>query len=450
MRGLASFQLSDVGRKRGNNEDYAGFFEPQDARTYRESGALYVVADGLGGHEFGERASQYAVKTLLREYYQAPPSVPPGTRLRTIIEKINRDLFQQAQQMLGPGQKMATTIVAAVVREGTLQVAHVGDSRAYLIREGKPYQLTQDHSIVGEMVRAGAITEEQARQSKYRNRLSRSVGGAPEVKVDVSQPIPLYPGDWLVLCTDGLTQYVTGHEIATACAQNTPEAVARRLVNLANERGGADNVTVSVLRYEGKAAPQPAQKMIQRLALGGIGGLLLLALAFFAWAWSGDLPLPFLVTPTFTASPTFTSSPTLTATATFTFTPPPSETPTPEATFTATATPAPSLTPTPELTDCFYKVRQGDTTFKIAQRFGIPSSQVFRKDGSQTNMNSIRAGEILILRGVSLAICVAQGGFLPTATPTLPPTKTPTPAPTATSTAAPTASPTPAIPTKTP
>lgn len=415
MPALTSYKLSDIGRKRTNNEDYAGFLEPSNPQVLKESGALYVVADGLGGHEFGERASQYAVRMLLNEYYRSSPAEPPTERLSRIIQQINRDLYNQAQRSLGPGQKMATTVVAAVVRKGLLQIAHVGDSRAYLIRQGKAMQLTQDHSIVGEMVRAGAITEEQAQQSKYRNRLSRSVGGAAEVKVDVSAPIPLQAGDMLVLCTDGLTQYVTGREIAAICAEGgTPQEIARRLVGLANQRGGSDNITVSVTHYKEKlpAAFAPA---VRWAALGALTVLLVGALILFGWALGSGRLLP-SPTATLTPSPTATLTATPAPSATATLSPEPSAAPTLEV------TPTPGSVAAPPLIVCRYTVQRGDTAQEIAARFRIGIADVFRADLTQEDMNVIKPGETLLLRDVRAEICVLQGGDLvsiPASTPTV-------------------------------
>ena len=422
MPALTSYKLSDIGRKRTNNEDYAGFLEPSNRQALKESGALYVVADGLGGHEFGERASQYAVRMLLNEYYRSSPAEPPAERLSRIIQQINRDLYNQAQRSLAPGQKMATTIVAGVVRKGLLQVAHVGDSRAYLIRQGQVAQLTQDHSIVGEMVRAGAITEEQAQQSKYRNRLSRSVGGAAEVKVDVSAPILLQAGDMLVLCTDGLTQYVTGREIAAICAEGgTPQEIARRLVGLANQRGGADNITVSVTHYKEKlpAAFSPA---VRWAALGALTVLLVSALILFGWALGSGRLLP-SPTATLTSSPTATLTPLPSPSLTLTLTPQPSAAPTLEV------TPTPGSVATPLLTVCQYTVQKGDMVQKIADRFSIEIANVFRADWTQENMNAIKSGETLLLLDVRPEICLQEGGLVisPTSTPTVTLTFSPPP-----------------------
>lgn len=430
MPALTSYKLSDIGRKRTNNEDYAGFLEPSNPQVLKESGALYVVADGLGGHEFGERASQYAVRMLLNEYYRSSPAEPPAERLSRIIQQINRDLYHQAQRSLGPGQKMATTVVAAVVRKGLLQIAHVGDSRAYLIRQGEAKQLTQDHSIVGEMVRAGAITEEQAQQSKYRNRLSRSVGGAAEVKVDLSAPIPLQTGDMLVLCTDGLTQYVTGREIAAICAEGgTPQEIARRLVGLANQRGGSDNITVSVTHYKEKL-PAAFASAVRWAALGALTVLLVGALILFGWALGSGRLLP---SPTATLTPSPTATLTPFPTATLTATPAPSATatlsPEPSATPTLEVTPSPGSVAPPLLIVCQYTVRKGDMVQEIAARFRIGIADVFRADWTQENMNVIKPGETLLLRGVRAEICLQGGGLVssPASTPAVTLTFSPPP-----------------------
>jgi protein phosphatase len=410
MPNIDSFYRSDVGRQRGNNEDAAAFGEPKDARTLQDNGRLYVVADGLGGHEFGEQASSQAVESLTREYFQSPGQ-PPEARLRQIIQQVNRDLFAQARQQLEAGQKMATTIVAAVLRDSTLHIAHVGDSRAYLIRDGKAVQLTQDHSFVGEMLRSGAITEQEAQQSKYRNRLTRSVGANAEVEVDVSTPIRLRSGDVLLLCSDGLTQYATTRDLEAACAWGTAQEMVERLIQFANARGGSDNVTVAVVRYGQK--PLVPAGLVLKASAAGLAILLLGLTILLGWRWTHGLPPFSRPTATPTASPTATFTHTPEPTLTPTLTPSPAETPTPEFAVTLTtespATAAPQPSPAP--LDCQYTVQPGDTVGKIARAFGVPIAQVFRQDGTQENMRLIRTGEILLIRGISGDACVSEGGI---------------------------------------
>ncbi len=218
---------TNPGLKRTNNEDAVGAFEPKDDHQLRRSGRIFVVADGMGGHQMGEKASAYSVETLLKTYYESP-EIPPEKRLRDIIGQINEYLLTFARENLYAGEKIGTTIVAAVIRNETLQIAHVGDSRAYLIRNGEIRQLTTDHSFVNELIRSRAITEAEAQKSPYRNRLLRSVGGSDaKLEVDVTEPIPLQAGDMLLLCTDGLTQYANSQDILAATSNKGPREICR-------------------------------------------------------------------------------------------------------------------------------------------------------------------------------------------------------------------------------
>jgi len=330
MPTIDSYCLSDPGQKRANNEDAVGSFEPKDARQLKQSGRLYIVADGLGGHQMGEQASRLVVDSLLKFYYEAP-AIPPEKRLRDIIQQVHEKLIA-ARRNLASGEKMATTVVAAVVRNDTLQVAHVGDSRAYLLRDGELHQITRDHSFVGEMMRAGALTEKEAMQSPYRNRLTRSVGGSDgALEVDVTPPIPLRPGDLLLLCTDGLTQYATRQDLLAYVARGSAKSIVERLVRFANARGGSDNITVSVIKYGKKPALRAALPSWKTLAAVGTGALMLFLFAFLGLRFAGRLAVAAA-----TSTPTMLPTPTLTLTL--------------EPTQTATPFPTPTLTLTLEPT----------------------------------------------------------------------------------------------------
>ena len=253
MADTQSISLSDLGHRRHNNEDFAAYFEPTDAVELKESGSLYIVADGVGGAAKGERASQFAAQKVLYEYYQQP-ELDPGERLRNIIEHVNDDIHTYAEEN---STRMATTIVAAVVRSGLLYLANVGDSRAYLIRAGEVKQLSRDHSLVGEMVAHGEMTEAEAMASKIKNRLTRSLGGDPEVHVEVYNPLPLKAGDKILLCSDGLTRYALREDIYKMTQEGTPDEIAKRLIQFANGRGGVDNISVVVVAYQGSEVLEP-------------------------------------------------------------------------------------------------------------------------------------------------------------------------------------------------
>jgi protein phosphatase len=254
MRILAEGR-TDIGKKRAHNEDSFG--------VSGELG-LYVVADGMGGHAAGEVASQTAVETLKdfiastkgQEEITWPFERDTGlsraaNRLVVGIKLANQAIFKQAQER--PDQKgMGTTIVAALVDEGELCIAHVGDSRAYVFGQGAISRITTDHSYVEEMVVSGSMTPEQARTHPLRNIVTRALGTKGEVRVDMSRH-KLRPGDIYLLCSDGLTGMLTDSDIARTLADYDDNLAGclDTLVKLANEKGGDDNITAVALRVAG-------------------------------------------------------------------------------------------------------------------------------------------------------------------------------------------------------
>lgn len=254
---------SDQGRRK-NNEDFIAYFEPTIPAELKNYGCLYIVADGVGGAAKGERASQYAAEKILFDYYQPyepddpeqPVLIEPLGYLSSILKQVNEEIYEYATQN---DTRMATTIVAAVVREGFVYVANVGDSRAYLIRDGVAAPLNRDHNLVGEMVEHGEMTEVEAMASSIKNRLTRSLGGDPAVTVDTYEPLRLQSGDKILLCTDGLTRYALHEDIAAMTKMGTPDEIAERLIRFANDSGGADNISVIVVSYQPNwALEQPA------------------------------------------------------------------------------------------------------------------------------------------------------------------------------------------------
>jgi PPM family protein phosphatase len=244
--------ISDVGRKRDHNED-----------TLLLDGelGLYIVADGMGGHQGGGTASRLAVETIREDVRAArdrDPSLlaftgplessPLRDVLRTAVERACKNIFQAAQG--DPDlQGMGTTVTALVVGPQNAFVAHVGDSRCYLLRGGAIFQISEDHSLVNEQLKAGAITPEEARTSRFRNIITRSVGFEEQVAVDLLG-LDLESGDRLVVCCDGLSNLVEDQEIQDIVAGSPLDEAPRRLVDLANDRGGDDNITVIVLHVE--------------------------------------------------------------------------------------------------------------------------------------------------------------------------------------------------------
>jgi serine/threonine protein phosphatase PrpC len=247
---------TDLGRVRKNNED---------CYSMDTSLQLYVLSDGMGGEAHGEVASTLAVQTIMTHcrqgensratpiFGESRPDVSERTnRLASAIHLANRKVFETASS--NPEQQgMGATIVAAWIDAQRLSLAHVGDSRAYLLRGGSWDQLTADHSLVAEKVRVGILTPQEADASELQSVLTRAVGTNSSVEVDTDEQI-LLVGDYVLLCSDGLTRMVTDPEIAsTLLTSASAQEAADRLVDLANENGGVDNVSVIVLHVVQKS-----------------------------------------------------------------------------------------------------------------------------------------------------------------------------------------------------
>jgi serine/threonine protein phosphatase PrpC len=252
-------QGSDVGRVRDHNEDWVAVEDPTDPER-KQKGRLFIVADGMGGYQAGEVASQMAAETVVRAYY-ADPSQDPTVRLRNAVQAGNEEVYRQAQS--NPARTgMGTTMVAAAQIGQTAYIASVGDSRAYVVHQGVLSQITQDHSFVGEQVRAGLLTKEQARVHPQRNVITRALGSQPTVQVDTFVG-ELSDGDILVMCTDGLTGHLSEEGIRDTVVSMPPGQAVPRLIELAKEDGGTDNISVIVVRVDlhkpipETAAPQP-------------------------------------------------------------------------------------------------------------------------------------------------------------------------------------------------
>jgi protein phosphatase len=208
-------------------------------------GVLAIVADGMGGHEAGEVASRVAVETITRAYYAGGGT--SGEALAAGFEKANREVLKLARkrpECTGTG----TTCTALALVENGAWLAHVGDSRMYLVRRGSIYQLSEDHSEVMEMVRRGILTLEEARRHEDRNVLTRALGTRAELEVACwPEPMPVLPGDCFVLCSDGLHDMVPENQIRDEVAARPPGEACRVLVDAARARGGYDNITVAVV-----------------------------------------------------------------------------------------------------------------------------------------------------------------------------------------------------------
>jgi len=227
---------TDVGLRRRENEDRYALVP---------SLGLYLVADGMGGHRAGQMASQLAAEASVRAVQALEgAAVSLSEKLRQVVACANREIFTTAQSH--PELKgMGTTFVAILASKGRVALAHVGDSRAYRLRNGELTQLTDDHSVVGELVRQGQLTSEEARVHPQSNEILRAIGTQSEVEVDL-QEISVAPGDLYMLCSDGLSGMLPDQQIAEVLPTERPDDAVRILIERANLAGGTDNITVQI------------------------------------------------------------------------------------------------------------------------------------------------------------------------------------------------------------
>ncbi|KDP87759.1 protein phosphatase 2C domain-containing protein [Cupriavidus basilensis] len=243
--------LSDVGCVRGRNEDAVGCMIPREDDPFARAGALAVVADGMGGHAAGDVASQIALRTVLHEYYRSA-RVPAAalTMAFVVADQAIRD-----RAAADPGcDGMGTTCSAVAIVDGLAYIAHIGDSRIYLLRQGAFRQLTQDDSLVGKMFRDGLLTAEEANRHPDRNVLLRALG-APDHAPSVSpEGFPLAHGDVLMLCTDGIFGQVDEATITSLLMKLDPVDACRKLIELARMAGGLDNASVAICSLQRQPA----------------------------------------------------------------------------------------------------------------------------------------------------------------------------------------------------
>src|SRR5262245_43871902 len=243
--------LTDQGKSRANNED---------AVWVDEKRGLLIVADGMGGHQAGEVASGMAISSIPGNFEQLAKTrttreirdqrfSADTNRLGCSMKMANQMIFETSKRVPN-AVGMGTTCTAALIADGRLSVAHVGDSRCYLIRHGQMEQLTEDHSLVMEQVRQGLLSKDDEAVQDGQNILSRSLRTEQEVKIDLDEH-PLFPGDLLLLCSDGLGKELSDDQVLKM-ANETPEPseLVKRLIDVANAAGGRDNITVAVARID--------------------------------------------------------------------------------------------------------------------------------------------------------------------------------------------------------
>jgi len=241
-------ELSDLGKVREGNEDYVGHTLPATPERVRSHGWFFALADGVGGHDLGEVASRTAIDTVVSGFRDSTGGEMHSNLLSRLVQTANRNVFDAGDEANSSGSSMATTLVACALRFDRATVAHVGDSRCYLIRRGQAAPLTRDHTVANEQARLGLLSAEEASDSAHRHLLSRCLGGGLFVNVDVTEH-QVFVGDVLVLCSDGLHGSVAGSEIAALCGNGGDlMRSAQRLVDLANQRDGSDNISLQIIR----------------------------------------------------------------------------------------------------------------------------------------------------------------------------------------------------------
>ena len=241
-------QASDFGKVRTNNEDAMGYFIPSSRHQARSHGFLFAVADGVGGMDLGEVASATAVSVLTDEFSKAQADTMLISLLPRLIQHANAAVHDKTLESQYRGKRMATTLVACALRYDQAIVSHVGDSRCYLVRNGRARQVTQDHTLVNEQRKMGLISSDEIPDSDSRHVLIRSIGPELFISPDTSA-VTLQAGDVLILCTDGLHDEMKEHMIAEIASQKkSAEEIARELVAKAVEIDGGDNTTAMVIR----------------------------------------------------------------------------------------------------------------------------------------------------------------------------------------------------------
>jgi len=247
--------LTDVGSKRTHNEDYYGLFR------FGSDEILALVADGMGGHASGEVASRLAVETIWEVYEKERGDKDVLMALKSALEITNFTILQKSLEK-EEWNGMGTTATALVLKEGQAFVGHVGDSRAYLLRNSAISQLTKDHSLVERMVEQGLLNRDEANRHPQRNVIYQTLGVNRDLEPELLGPIFFSPHDTFLLCTDGLSNLVSDQEIMGMVRENSPQRACERLIDLANQRGGHDNITLQILTVKGKA-PKSHQPFLE-------------------------------------------------------------------------------------------------------------------------------------------------------------------------------------------
>lgn len=269
--------LSDVGKKRTANEDYYGSFEIKDLK-------IFIVSDGMGGYKGGSTASHIAVNTIKNYFEQNSQNIKDiSEAIKEALNQADLKIKQKADEDIEL-KDMGATAVVLLIKNELAYTAHIGDSRIYLIRDREIKKLTKDHSLVQQMLDGGLISEELAKTHPNRNVITHSLGYGGKSDVELHQPFQLFKNDILILCTDGLTGHAEDFEIKEISLNNEPVTAVHKLIDLANERGGKDNITVQLIKIlKGKRRPLN-EKLKKKIlypffySILGLAGLVVIAI----------------------------------------------------------------------------------------------------------------------------------------------------------------------------
>lgn len=297
--------LTDKGLYRAENED--ALWQP-DHTSPVQLGALYIVADGVGGQEHGAIAARIAVAVLSEAFYRAREQGQPIPQsLEFGVAQANQAIFDEAQLS---GLRMGATVVTAVHHEGILYIAHVGDSRAYLAAEQTLKPLTRDDSLVQKQLDAGIITPAEAAQHEFRNLVTQVLGNKLEIDIHLAEPQPFADGDTLLLCSDGLSGVVDAETIYDIIADNAPTAAAKALIQAAKDAGSQDNITAVVVAqspHQAPFVPMPTRedkpKKERSIWLWAAMVIFLLVVTGSLWWWRGQASSPGSVAAEMTPEP---------------------------------------------------------------------------------------------------------------------------------------------------
>jgi len=252
-----------TGLVREHNEDFVDLREPTDQDDEKLNGWIYLVADGVGGADAGEVASRYASEQMIAQFVSDHDFEDWGQRLVNAMQIANVKLRKMVAER-DDNSRMATTMVAAVIHKNKVFIGNVGDSRGYHWRKGQLKQVTRDQSLVAKLVEEGAISEAEAQLHPRRNVILYSLGSENQPKIDLFE-LKLQPRDILLLCSDGLTRHVSDDEISEVLVDTTPKSATKKLIKLANQRGGEDNISAVVIHFDGYADGDTAVTQIDTI-----------------------------------------------------------------------------------------------------------------------------------------------------------------------------------------